>query len=170
MELDQVRGDENFHIIGNIPYYISKEIMDWLVSQHRFVQRIILMVQKEFADKLLFKTATIQPQSLIVNLLFDLKKLFDVKPGSFAPPPKVKSTVVEMVKRTQLPINDLNAFYSFIKICFQNQRKTLTNNLIPSLGSERVKAVLNENQIPFRARPGQLDLDAFILLYQKLTV
>ena len=168
VQLDRLEGNRKFNIIGNIPYYISKEMVDWLVNQHHSIQRVVLMVQKEFADKLLLKTGIIKPQSLIVNLLFDLKKLFDVNPGSFSPPPKVKSTVMELEKRNQLPIADVQAFYSFLKRCFHKRRKTLLNNLISSLSAERIETALAECQIPARTRPDQLDLDTYILLYQKL--
>lgn len=168
LQLDEVTESPPFNIIGNIPYYISKEIIDWLISQHALIGQTVLMVQKEFADKLLLRTGTLLPHSLMVHLLFVLTKLFDVNPGSFAPPPEVTSTVLALTERDRLPVDNIRAFYAFVKQCFRNQRKTLANNLRRSMEPERLESVFRDLEIPATIRAGQLSLGTYIDLFRKL--
>jgi 16S rRNA (adenine1518-N6/adenine1519-N6)-dimethyltransferase len=120
---------KGFQIIGNVPYYISKEIIDWIIFNENYIDSGVLMFQKEFIEKLLFPKdlKDKNPQSIIFNYLFDTKKVSSVSPGSFFPIPKVSSSVFSFKKKTEK--SDIIEFYDFLKICFKKRRKTLINNL-----------------------------------------
>jgi 16S rRNA (adenine1518-N6/adenine1519-N6)-dimethyltransferase len=168
MNLQSLKQGDHYNLIGNLPYFISKEIVDWVLLQHSFIPRALFMVQKEFADKLMLRSRTLLPQPLVANMVFIIRKMFDVKPGSFSPPPRVTSTVLALTQRPRLPIGPIRPFYLFVKKCFQNQRKTLANNLRPSVRPEKLESVFRELEISVQARPGQLDLEIYVALFRKL--
>ncbi|MCP5054949.1 MAG: ribosomal RNA small subunit methyltransferase A [bacterium] len=159
------------NIIGNVPYYISKELMDWVIVHHQMIQRGVFMMQKEFVDKVMHTQAKgvlqSNAQSVILNLLFRLEKLFDVQPGSFSPHPKVKSTVFlfEPLHPAETNGIDIDEFYVFLKQCFMNRRKTLLNNLSPGFNTETLWEIFESTHINPRLRAEQLKLEEFRKIY-----
>ena len=161
---------QQFSVIGNVPYYISKEIMDWVIQNHLKIRKGTFMVQKEFADKVMSGGGKEKsnPQSIISAHLFQMEKCFDVQPGSFSPQPKVKSTVFRFEQRTENP-HDINTekFYAFLKQSFMNRRKTLLNNVSGSSNSEQWWEIFETLQINPRVRAEQLTLEQFRSIYSK---
>jgi 16S rRNA (adenine1518-N6/adenine1519-N6)-dimethyltransferase len=124
-------------LIGNLPYYITSDILLRLFDQHRHFSEFVIMVQKEVADRLAadpgsrdygLLTATAQ-------LYCDIHSLFTLPPEAFAPPPKVHSTVLRLSvnpKCEQLGLRGKESdFFAFLKLSFGQKRKTLANNLKP---------------------------------------
>lgn len=146
VRLDKLISGENANIIGNIPYYISKEIVDWIINQSSLISKGIILVQKEFFEKMraLPGSGRYNPRGIMFGLKYSLKKLFDLKPGSFSPPPKVTSTLFLFVRtaRKQLPDNSDLEFYKFLNLSFKNRRKTLLNNLTTLYNEEKVERYL----------------------------
>jgi 16S rRNA (adenine1518-N6/adenine1519-N6)-dimethyltransferase len=156
------------NVIGNVPYYISKEIMDWVIKYYRKIRKGVFMVQKEFADKIMSGGGKDKsnPQSVISEHLFKFEKCFDVQPGSFSPHPKVKSTVFRFERKIgkikdDSPVDNIDVlkFYNFLKQCFKNRRKTLLNNISEANDNERLWAVFENLQINPRIRAEQLALE-----------
>ncbi len=161
------------HVISNVPYYISSDIIDWVISQAQHVRGGVLMFQKEFVAKLAARpnTKEYNPQGLMFGYLYHLEKAFDVQRGSFSPPPKVTSTVFRFRGREELePGTELleKEFYDFLKDCFRNRRKTLLNNLERHFHSERVWGILEEFHINPRVRAEQLEPGIFPRLFRRL--
>jgi 16S rRNA (adenine1518-N6/adenine1519-N6)-dimethyltransferase len=120
-------------IAGNLPYYITSPIIE-KVLRLDFV-RAVLLVQKEVADRL-----TAQPGSrdygyltVATAMYARARKLFEVKPSAFHPPPKVDSAVVLLEPHVP-PVDDPEAFLRFAGLCFRHKRKTLRNNLAEAYG------------------------------------
>lgn len=126
--LDLERGDAfgmdlDFTVfVSNLPYSESRNAMEWLM-QRKFSHAVV-MVQKEFAQKLLSKEGKGRRAiSVLVGYCMDLEKLLDVKSGNFQPPPKVDSVVMRLTQRHVLSgdvIDAVNKMFSF-------RRKTVGN-------------------------------------------
>jgi len=165
-------NDKNVQIIGNVPYYISKEIIDWVILNENYIDSGVLMFQKEFIEKLLYPKdiKDKNPQGLIFNYIFAAEKIMAVSPGSFFPIPKVSSSVFRFDKAEKKNNIDVLEFYEFLKICFKKRRKTLLNNLVREYKrdfSEIVEKI--GKSLTVRAEELDIsDLEKFFLIYKKL--
>jgi 16S rRNA (adenine1518-N6/adenine1519-N6)-dimethyltransferase len=136
-------------IAGNLPYYITSPILQQATRTD--APRAVFLMQKEVAERLVATPGTRDYGFLTVQtaLLADTKYLFDVKPGSFSPPPKVDSAVVLLTPRQQSVSDDL---IRFVGHCFSHKRKTLRNNLAGIYGKDLIEAwpeaSLRAEQIP----------------------
>ncbi len=166
--LESLFPDSPVSLIGNLPYYISKDIIDWIILNHPQIRKGVVMLQREFVDKLHGRPPN--PRSLIFQYLFDAETLFDVSPGSFSPPPKVKSTVFRFQKKTTPPKPpiDIPTFYAFLKKCFRHRRKTLLNNLLPHYPRDTITQALHQYHISPTTRPEKLQLNDFLNIYSAL--
>ncbi len=158
-------NNKTIQIIGNVPYYISKDIINWIIKNYRFIKSGVLMFQKEFVDKVLNldNPKTKNAQNLMFNFLFEAKKVISVSPGSFFPIPKVSSSVFKFEKKENISI-DVENFYKFLKLCFNNRRKTLLNNLSQSF-NKNISKVLEEYNLNKNIRAEELNLNDFINIY-----
>jgi len=169
----KLRLDEAFprgpvDLVGNIPYYISKDLADWIIANHTHIKKGVFMLQKEFVNKLIRTKHS--PQSLMFDYLFDSRVLFDVSPGSFNPLPKVKSSVFHFTSRPDIPEEgiDIPSVYRLLKISFQNRRKTILNNLSPHYPKQTLTTILTILNIPPNSRAEQLPLQNFLQLFREL--
>lgn len=168
--------EKKINLISNVPYYISSDFIDWVISQARYIKKAVLMMQKEFVDKLAARpfSRETNAQSIVFNFLFRLEKAFDLNPGSFSPQPKVKSTVFSfepiskdenMAPESRINIKD---FYRFLQSCFRNRRKTLFNNLEKSHHREHIWEIFKAHGINPKIRAEQLTQEDFFNIYQRL--
>jgi len=127
-------------IAGNLPYYITSPILEKTARLH--YQRALFLVQKEVAERLAAAPGSREYGYLTVHisLFAEIRRLFDVKPSAFHPPPKVDSAVVRLEPRLPPPDIAPDAFLRFAAQCFRQKRKTLRNNLAAIFGKERVDA------------------------------
>ena len=91
-----------FKILGNLPYNISTKILStWCLNNNLSVSKMILMFQKEVAERIVAKVNTKNYSRITVlsNWKFNIRKIIDVKPNSFFPKPKVHSTVLEFTPK-----------------------------------------------------------------------
>lgn len=127
------QSKENFSIfVSNLPYSQSKEAIEWL-AQTNFSHGVI-MVQKEFAEKLLTKSAKERRAvSVIGNHTLEIEKILDVKKINFSPSPNVDSVVLKITKKNSINkdlINVLNKIFSY-------RRKTI-RNIFKQFGKESI--------------------------------
>ena len=124
---------KDYKFVSNLPYNISVPFILKMINVRKIVpwKEMILMVQKEVAERI---TADIGTKnygrlSIMVNLNNNVKKLFNVKPSSFIPRPKVDSTVIKISpKNKHINVND-EVFEKIVKVCFSQRRKKVKNNL-----------------------------------------
>lgn len=168
LDLTTLSPGRPLNLVGNLPYYISAPIIDWVVAQYGGVRKGVFMLQKEFVDKLTLKKVT--PQGLIFNYLFTVEKCFNVRPGSFSPAPKVTSTVFAFARKPApaLDAGGAGRFYDFLKACFKNRRKTLVNNLTSRHGAQEVQALVDDLGLSPRVRAEELGLEDFLNFYRAL--
>lgn len=157
------RHHRRLHVVGNIPYYITTEILFWLFDQRSFIERATLMMQHEVAKRLVAKPDTKDYGILTIFTQFysDSRFLFKVSRNSFYPRPNVDSAVVQFDFTNQLPDVDIRLFKNVVRGTFAARRKTLRNGLKP-LGFSNEQL----DDIPFdlRRRPENLTLAEFVSL------
>ena len=122
---DGFKKRDSFSIfVSNLPYSRSKDAIEWL-AQSSFSHGVI-MVQKEFAEKLLAKSSkNRRAVSIIANYAFDIKNILKVDKNNFSPPPKIDSVILKITKKNNLEkeqIQTINKIFSY-------RRKTVKNIL-----------------------------------------
>jgi len=122
---DGFKKRDSFSIfVSNLPYSRSKDAIEWL-AQSSFSHGVI-MVQKEFAEKLLAKSSkNRRAVSIIANYTFDIKNILKVGKNNFSPPPKIDSVILKITKKnnmTKEQIQTINKIFSY-------RRKTVKNIL-----------------------------------------
>ncbi|GJH40923.1 ribosomal RNA small subunit methyltransferase A [Capnocytophaga sp. HP1101] len=157
---------EPFAIIGNFPYNISTQIVFKLLELREYVPEFSGMFQKEVAERICEHegSKTYGILSVLVQTFYDASYLFTVSEGVFNPPPKVKSGVIRLVRKTDFHLDcDEALFFTVVKMAFNQRRKTLRNSLKPLLTDENLK------QDPiFDKRPEQLPWQEFVKITKML--
>ena len=116
-------------IISNLPYNISSQVLVKLSTLSNIPKKLILMFQREFAERLLDKK--LNSINSLVRCFYDIKLNFHVSKNCFRPIPKVNSTVLTFQKKKSILINDdeKEDFIIFKRKLFSHKRKTLKNLL-----------------------------------------
>ena len=164
---------ECVRVVGNLPYYITSDILLHLFTARQCFDEIVIMVQKEVADRL-----AAQPGSRDYGLLSataqlygSVEKLFDVPPAAFAPPPKVQSAVVRLTLDAQfgrLQVNEED-FINFLKLSFGQKRKTLWNNLKSKYPEHALRAALAQADVKPAVRAEALPLEKSAAIFRHLS-
>jgi 16S rRNA (adenine1518-N6/adenine1519-N6)-dimethyltransferase len=163
---------ERVKVIGNIPYYITSDILLRLFAQHEHVDTVVLMLQKEVADRIVAEPHTRDYGLLTVTaqLFTNVERLLTLPPGAFSPPPQVHSSVLRMCvvpKAKQLGV-DANEFLDFCKLAFAQKRKTLFNNLRLRYEEGSLKVALAKTGVEPSQRAEELTLEALARIYNEL--
>jgi len=155
-------------LVGNLPYESATPMLRAFVRRPDLFSRIVAMIQKEVADRLVASPRGDAYGYLTVDLGAHgrCRRLFDVGPREFEPPPRVQSTVVEILPR---PADaDCAALLAVASAGFQTRRKTLVNSLTALWGRERaIEAVAAAGLLP-TARAEELGLETFRRLAELL--
>ena len=163
---------EPAHVVGNLPYYITSDILLRLLEYHRYFSTIVIMVQKEVADRLAASPGTRDYGllSATAQLYAGVEKLFTLPPGAFAPPPKVHSSVVRLTIESRLESLQVPeaGFISFLKLSFGQKRKTLWNNLKTQYPQKALKEALALTGVKPTVRAEALPLAKSAALYRAL--
>ncbi len=130
---DGFKQNSNFSVfVSNLPYSKSKDAIEWLANTP--FSHGVVMVQKEFAEKLLTKSPKNRRSiSIIANSAFEIEKILDVGKQNFSPPPKIDSVVLKIIKKKSLEkdlIHVINKMFSY-------RRKTI-QNIFKQFGKETV--------------------------------
>jgi 16S rRNA (adenine1518-N6/adenine1519-N6)-dimethyltransferase len=159
-------------VLGNLPYYITSDILLHLFDAAEYFERVVIMVQKEVADRLAAK-----PGSRDYGLLTDtarlharVEKLFDLPPGAFSPPPRVHSSVVRLTmekKADRLGVPPAE-FTAFLKLAFGQKRKTLWNNLKAGYSETLLRKALASAEVSPTVRAEALPLERKAALFRAL--
>ncbi len=119
-----------FTVVGNFPYNISTQILFKLLDWRADVECMVGMFQKEVAQRVAAKEGnkTYGVLSVLVQAFFEVEYLFDVHEQCFQPPPKVKSGVIRMLPKKEIPaMKSEKEFFLLVKTAFNQRRKTLRN-------------------------------------------
>jgi 16S rRNA (adenine1518-N6/adenine1519-N6)-dimethyltransferase len=160
-------------VVGNLPYYITSDILLHLVRQHAAIDRAVLMVQHEVAERVAAAPGTRDygVLSATMQLYGTVELLFTLPPTAFAPPPDVYSSVFRF--HVQPRFEELGitaeAFIPFIRASFAQKRKTWANNL-RSAGYKppAIAAALEAADLDASVRAEAVDLAHMAAVYQAL--
>jgi 16S rRNA (adenine1518-N6/adenine1519-N6)-dimethyltransferase len=163
---------EPAYVIGNLPYYITSDIVLRLLEYHRYFSTIVIMVQKEVADRLAASPGSRDYGllSATARLYGRVEKLFTLPPGAFSPPPKVQSSVVRLTIEPRLESLRVPEaeFISFLKLSFGQKRKTLWNNLKTRYDEDALRAALAKSGVKPAVRAEALPLAKSAALFRAL--
>lgn len=159
---------DQIYVVANIPYYITTPIIEHIMNSSIFVTEMVLLVQKEVAERFCAKPHTKDYGyfTVYLNYYFDVSKVIDVSRKCFDPVPNVDSAVVHFKRKESFPLDE-KKYFQFLKVCFFNKRKTLKNNL-KGYDWSKVLKVLEMHHLPETVRAEELDSDIFIELFQNL--
>lgn len=170
---DRLQEDKpRARLVGNLPYYITTDILLKLFASHAFFETIVVMVQREVAERLAAKPKS-RDYGLLTctaQLYTDPELLFTLPPSSFSPPPKVHSSVLRMdvsPKSLTLGVEE-KSFVSFLKICFAQKRKTLWNNLRGTFGERAARTIQTAGLRP-DVRAEAVSLEALAHIHKALS-
>lgn len=155
-------------IVGNLPYYITTELVTFLLNNAKNSKKMVLMVQSEASERFLAeKGENYSAISVLIRLLGNSKKLFTVKAGCFYPIPKCTSTVFEINLINNDCFEESQAIYKMSKCLFLNRRKTIQNNLSNYLGNkEKSSLILKEIGLEGNLRPEQISPEIYRKIYK----
>lgn len=129
---------ENVSVCANLPYYITSPVIMKLLEDKLPIKQIIVMVQREAADRLTAPVGSRESGAITVavNYYAKAEKLFNVSKGSFVPSPKVDSAVIRLSIYDKPPIEtkDEELFFRTVKAMFMQRRKTALNSVSAGLG------------------------------------
>ena len=159
-------------VVGNLPYYITSDILLRLFKYSKYFESIVIMVQKEVADRIAAEPGSSEYGilSATAQLYARVEKLFSLPPGAFSPPPKVHSTVLRLTidpQQQKLGVAD-DGFVDFLRLSFAQKRKTLWNNLREQFEEAGLKRALAEANVKPTARAETLSLKESAAVYRAL--
>jgi len=159
-------------VVGNLPYYITSDILLRLFAFSRYFETIVIMVQKEVADRIAAEPGgrDYGMLSATTKLYARVEKLFTLPPGAFAPPPKVHSTVLRLTIDPQQEKLGLagDGFIDFLRLSFGQKRKTLWNNLKEKYEAAGLKNALAEAHVKPNVRAETLSLEQSAAVFRAL--
>lgn len=154
-------NEKDHHVVGNLPYYITSQILFAILEQRQYLNSALLMMQKEVAERIVAEpgSKTYGILSVQCQLMSTPEILFDVPPQVFQPPPAVESSVVRFFfDKPPLRCSDKD-LKKVVRMAFNQRRKKLSNAL------KRLGTDLPENEFDFSLRAEALTPQ----MYEKLT-
>ena len=154
-------------IIGNLPYYITTEIIEKIYEYSTFVDEFILMIQQDVATKILNlkQGKDLSFVSIISNYAFDVELVTDVSRNCFYPAPNVDSTVLKMTSK-KIIASDLLSFKTFVIKLMKQRRKTVLNNLKEMYSIELSNKILIESDLEPSIRAEKLSMNQIVKLFE----
>jgi 16S rRNA (adenine1518-N6/adenine1519-N6)-dimethyltransferase len=160
-------GERRRKVAANLPYYITTPALVRLMELHDLLERIVVLVQKEVADRMTARPGSKDYGSLSVFSQFRARPVIvsGVSASSFLPPPKVSSAIVrlEILPEPSVSVPDETLFFQITRAAFGQRRKTLLNALSGGLGREKewIQSILQDAGIDPNARGETLGLPEF---------
>lgn len=158
-------------VVGNLPYQIASPLLFQLLAQRMIVRRIVVMIQREVADRLLASVGTdaYSSMSAQAQMLARVEHVCHVGRGAFIPAPRVESTVVRLIPyaTSAVPVRSLNNYATVVRAGFGQRRKMLRNSLAAQLNPAAM-AALEACGIDLSRRAETLSLSEFARLADAL--
>lgn len=166
LNLADIWGTKKGVLVGNLPYYITSPLLMHFLDQKESLQSMVVMVQKEVADRLIAKPGgkDYGILSIAAQISAQPEKLFEVPPRAFWPAPKVTSAVVRFELRPHPGFRvQEKDFFRVVKASFSQRRKTLGNSLTGGLGTnkQQVSEILAAAGVDEQRRAETLSIDEF---------
>lgn len=166
LDLKDIWGTGKGVLVGNLPYYITSPLLMHFLEQKDSLASMVVMVQKEVADRLVAKPGgkDYGILSIAAQVSAQAEKLFEVPPQAFWPAPKVTSAVVRFELRSYPGFRvEEKDFFRVVKAAFSQRRKTLGNSLAGGLGlpKQQIGEILAAAGVDEQRRAETLSIDEF---------
>lgn len=163
-----------FHVISNLPYYITTPLLFFFLENNLNIKTMTLMMQREVAQRLCAKCGTKDygAITLTVNLKSEVKILRIINRKNFYPVPNVDSAIIRFeIKKDKYKIQDETTLVKLIKCGFAMRRKTLANNIalvFESVSKEKACEAIKQAGFNENIRGESLSVEEYILLHEKI--
>lgn len=166
LDVPTIMNHKPFKVVANLPYYITTPIIMSLLESKLPIERLVVMVQKEVALRMVAKPGTKDYGALSVAVQYYTEPdiVLDVPPKSFLPAPAVTSSVIRCVLRDKPPVDviDEKLFFRVVKAGFAQRRKTFANTMkTTGLSKDRIKELLAKANIDGQRRGETFTLQEF---------
>jgi 16S rRNA (adenine1518-N6/adenine1519-N6)-dimethyltransferase len=163
---------EPVRVVGNLPYYITSDILLRLFEFAKYFDSIVIMVQREVGDRIAAKPGGREygMLSATAQLYARVENLFTLPPEAFVPPPSVHSSVLRLTldpQQERLGVAG-DGFIDFLRLSFAQKRKTLWNNLKLKYEAKDLKRALADAGVKATARAETLSLEETAAVYRSL--
>lgn len=166
LDVPTIMNHKPFKVVANLPYYITTPIIMSLLESKLPIERLVVMVQKEVALRMVAKPGTKDYGALSVAVQYYTEPdiVLDVPPKSFLPAPAVTSSVICCVLRDKPPVDviDEKLFFRVVKAGFAQRRKTFANTMkTTGLSKDRIEELLAKANIDGQRRGETFTLQEF---------
>lgn len=166
LDVPTIMNHKPFKVVANLPYYITTPIIMSLLESKLPIERLVVMVQKEVALRMVAKPGTKDYGALSVAVQYYTEPdiVLDVPPKSFLPAPAVTSSVIRCVLRDKPPVDviDEKLFFRVVKAGFAQRRKTFSNTMkTTGLSKDRMEELLAKANIDGQRRGETFTLQEF---------
>ena len=166
LDVPSIMNHKPFKVVANLPYYITTPIIMSLLESKLPIERLVVMVQKEVALRMVAKPGTKDYGALSVAVQYYTEPdiVLDVPPKSFLPAPAVTSSVIRCVLRDKPPVDviDEKLFFRVVKAGFAQRRKTFANTMkTTGLSKDRIEELLVKANIDGQRRGETFTLQEF---------
>lgn len=179
-DFKNIESPKRIKVIGNLPYYITTPIIEYLIENKRYIESFLITVQREVANRLLASPGRKEYSALSCFVQYHTQPsyIYTIKRSSFYPMPDVDSSLVRLVilPEPSVAVNDEELFFKIVRGAFNQRRKSIINSLsrkaVLDVSKGNLVAILNKLRINPNARPEGLSLSEFAKisnLYTNLT-
>ena len=168
----KVSGDfyeDDVIIYGNLPYNISTKILaNWCLSKNIKFKRLILMFQKEVADRIIAEvnTKNYSRITILANWKFNIKKILDLNPDCFIPKPKIKSSLLEFIpKKSFIELKNPKNLEKITNLFFNQRRKMIKKNFMRLFND--FDTVAKKYNFELTDRPQRLSVNKFLMIIKE---
>lgn len=172
---EKLAGCTTCHVVANLPYYVTTPILMKLLEEQHELQNIVVMIQKEVAERMAAKPGGKDYGSLSIAVqYYCIPELVTIVPQTvFIPRPNVDSAVIRLNIRQEPPVHvaDESYFFQVVRAAFAHRRKTIYNNLTARYGKQdkaRIAAVLEACGIDASRRAETISIEDFAALSNEL--
>ena len=160
-ELTDDKLPEKYKLIANIPYYITGEIIRTFLSRDKQPERLVLMVQKAVADRIIARDEKESILSISVKAYGMPRIVTNVARGCFKPAPNVDSAVIAIEKVSKNFFDGFSEelFFNIVRAGFSQKRKKLSNNLKQLFEADKIESALNKINADKNVRAEDLSLE-----------
>lgn len=165
---------ENVKVVANLPYYITTPILFKLLQEEKCIDEIMVMVQKEVADRMVAvpETKDYGILTLMIEYLADANIEIVVPNSSFIPAPNVTSAVISLKKRKKYVVKDESLLFDLIHSSFAKRRKKMINSLQMSnfrnLEKKQIEEIFEDCNINNNVRAEELPIEKYIQIADKI--
>ena len=174
LSIDLKNSNKFTKVVANIPYNITGLILDLFIGRlgklpKYKLKKIIFLMQKDVVDRIIAKEGNSNNGALStrIKLLSEVKKICDIEPSSFNPPPKVYSSLVTftpLALSSRLDLETEKIIENLLKVTFNARRKKLRNTLSSVFSKENISNLEKQSKINFNLRPQDISVEKWIKL------